>query len=375
MTLKKYLCSSLLLFTLFYYPTISYAQTLQNEPLRNPFLPTFAKQSSNLPNETPLNTTLSHSSLTRNFNISQYKLNFVPALEIKDTLQNICFSGKLSIDGLSNSIFFSGPLEETQYLKKVLSAIDQPTCQITLEAKVISLSNDASKNLGVNWHWEPIPQYKSEDSNSNNTSGNFRFYRSNSLRFGTTINALISKGKAKIIASPHIVTLPGKQGHIFIGDHIPYQIDKHDSGGTYTSTEYIDAGISLKYTPIINSDANMITASVQAEVSTPTLVSELKNYKVTSRKVDTSVRMHSGETLVIGGLITQEEQKTLQKIPFLGDIPLLGNFFKNRTNTNNKTEILLLLTPYISKPGTSPAIYNAEALRLEKFNLNKEILK
>ena len=107
----------------------------------------------------------------------------------------------------------------------------------------------------------------------------------------------------------------------------------------------------------------MITSVVHTEVSTPTLISELKNYKITSRTADTTVRMRDGETLVIGGLINEEEQKRLQKVPFLSNIPLLGELFKNRTTSKTKTEVIMILTPHLTNPGESPAIYDSKLLK------------
>ena len=159
------------------------------------------------------------------------------------------------------------------------------------------------------------------------------------------------------MAKPRIITIPGREASIFIGDHIPVQTEKHDSGGYYTATEYLDAGIKLQYLPLISQDGKMVTAKVHTEVSTPVLISELKNYRITSRTADTHVRMFSGQTLVIGGLISEEEQNSLQKIPFLGDLPLLGKLFSNRTKRRSKIEVMLLLTPHITDAGSSPAIY------------------
>lgn len=124
----------------------------------------------------------------------------------------------------------------------------------------------------------------------------------------------------------------------------------------YAATEYVDAGIKLRYTPIINSDGSMVTAEVHTEVSTPTLVSDLKNYRITSRQADTNVRMKNGETLIIGGLIGEEETKSVQRIPLLSKLPLLGNLFKNTSKRKTNTEVLMFLTPYITEPGQSPAI-------------------
>ena len=238
-----------------------------------------------------------------------------------------------------------------------------------MEAKIIAVSREDSKNLGVRWDWDTIPQRAQEtnngDSDSSNYDGSFKFWRGFAFRFNATLNALINSGKARILATPRIITIPGKEASIFIGDHIPVQTEKHDSSGSYTATEYLDAGIKLQYAPIISEDGKMVTASVHTEVSTPVLISELKNYRITSRTADTNVRMYSGETLVIGGLISEEQQRTMQKVPFLSKIPLLGELFKNRSRSHSKTEVLLLLTPHITEAGASPAIYN-ERLKKEE---------
>lgn len=345
----------------------SCAESTSDQALRNPFQPQDRESFA-----TPLSISSPHLQSLRTpttlTDISCFRINYLTAAEAKEALQSICQNSKITVEPISNNIIFSGPKTEEAQLQKALKFIDIPSKQISLEAKVISISKEKSKNLGINWSWDIIPQKVKNNNNDNEgNNGNFKFYHNYSFNFGASLNALFSKGAAKLLASPHIITLPGKEGKIFIGDHIPYQIDKHDSGGTYTSTEYIDAGITLKYTPIINAEENMITASVHTEISTPTLVSELKNYRVTSRQANTTVRMRSGETLVIGGLMTNEEQKALQKIPFLGDIPLLGNLFKNKTHKNNETEIVLLLTPYISQAGDSPTIYKNKVKSLQQM--------
>lgn len=351
--------STLVLTLALFFNSSAYAQGQipQSLPLRNPFQPTYT-------------TNTSHEALTAKalaglpiHNTYQYKLNYVAATEIKEALQNICISGKISAEALSNTIIFTGSDSEAQNIRQALKSIDVPSYQITLEAKIISLNNEDNKNLGINWSWDKIPQIsKASDtgnsaSDGNDNHGNLKFWHGFSFKFGATLNALQSKGKAKILASPHILTLPGKKASIFIGDHIPVQTEQHNSSGNYTSTEYLDAGIKLEYTPIVNADGTMVTAAVHTEVSTPSLISEIKNYKITSRTVNTNVRMKNGETLVIGGLINEAEQKNLQQIPFLSKLPVLGNLFKNRNHAKAKTEVILILTPYITKAGQSPAIY------------------
>ena len=297
--------------------------------------------------------------------IQTYQLSYAQADELQETLTPL-FQGKITIDKITNSIILQGTEEEHAKLTAMLPKLDAATKQVTLEAKIIALSQEYSKSLGVSWNWDTIPQrsnYNDNENNSNsentenNFGGRFNFWHGYAFRFNTTLNALISSGKAKILARPHIITISGREASIFIGDHIPVQTEKHDSSGTYTATEYLDAGIKLQYTPLISKDGKMVTAKVHTEVSTPVLISELRNYRITSRMADTNVRMFSGETLVIGGLINEEEQNTLQKIPFLGDLPLLGNLFRNRTKKSSKVEVILLLTPHITEAGTSPAIH------------------
>ena len=295
------------------------------------------------------------------------KLDYARAQDLAKSLKDIFGSNRISVDGITNAILFKGSPSEGKRLLKAVNSLDVPTKQVTLEAKIIALNKEDSKNLGVSWNWDKIPQNEElqnkndyDENNGQDFGGNFKFWRKYSFKFNATLNALLAKGKAKILATPSIITIPGKEACIFIGDHIPVQTEKHNSTGSYTTTEYLDAGIKLTYTPIVSGDGKMVTATVHTEVSTPTLVSEMKNYRITSRTADTNVRMLTGETLVIGGLINEEEQKSIQKVPLLSNIPLFGELFKNRTKRKSKTEVIMILTPHITEAGKSPAIYSTE---------------
>ena len=239
-----------------------------------------------------------------------------------------------------------------------------------MEAKILSIEKSEERNLGLQWSWDTLPQYITNQPD-NNSESDARNTGSNSSRGGhfrlgnhthanfcytATLNALVTNGKAKVLATPSLITIPGKEASIFIGSHIPVVTEKHNNGESTYSTEYVDAGIKLTYTPVVSRDG-YITSSVHTEVSMPTLVSELKNYRINSRTADTSVRMRNGETLVIGGLISEEEQKQIQQVPFLSKIPILGALFKNNYTSKRKTEVIMLLTPHLSAAGKSPAIY------------------
>ena len=159
----------------------------------------------------------------------------------------------------------------------------------------------------------------------------------------------MSNGEAKILARPNVLTLNGNKAQIFIGDDIPVVTEKTDSSGKTTSTvEYKKAGILLEYIPQINSQ-NEITAAVHVEVATPILVAEMKNYRITSRMTKTSIRIKDGDTLVIGGLISSVEAGGKNKVPFLGDLPILGKLFQSVSKSKDETEVVIFLKAKIVK--------------------------
>jgi type II secretory pathway component GspD/PulD (secretin) len=283
-----------------------------------------------------------------------YRLNYLSAREAAETLKPLVTS-PLSWDAVSNSLLTLGGPGEQARISEALKVMDAPGRQITLEAKILSLQEEAARELGLQWNWSALPE---GDSDGDSWGGTLHLGHGYSGRFQAVLSALCQSGKAKVLATPRIITLPGKEGSIFIGDHIPVVTEKVSNGTTTSSTEYVDAGIRLSYTPVLSKDG-LITAEVHTEVSTPTLISELKNYRITSRTADTHVRMKEKETLVIGGLISEEEQKRLEAVPLLSKLPLLGELFKFRSRKKNTTEVFMLLTPYISNPGHSPAIYGA----------------
>ena len=308
-----------------------------------------------------------------------FPLNYSKAEEIQKSLSAILTSGKLAAEPASNSLLFNGSPTEARIIKEALQTLDTATQQVTLEAKILSIEKSEEKNLGLQWSWDTLPQYTANPKNKDNDSkaaghasgsshyGHLRLGKHTQAVFcyTATLNALIASGKAKVLATPSLITIPGKEASIFIGSHIPVVTEKHNNGESTYSTEYVDAGIKLTYTPVVSRDG-YITSSVHTEVSTPTLISELKNYRINSRTADTNVRMRNGETLVIGGLISEEEQKQLQQIPFLSKIPLLGALFRNHYKSKSRTEVIMLLTPYLTEAGRSPAIYDETLLPVLK---------
>lgn len=314
------------------------------------------------------------------------KLKYARAIELKKSLDAFSSSLKMKVeaDETSNSLILSGSPNGIERVKNLLVQLDTPQQQVELEAKVVAINNTNSKDIGIDWSWEATPQYpevttenetltvptyatdgttvtgsttitvpKTTVTRSSN-KGVIRFGRNPEgypyeFYYQAKINALISNGNAKMLAQPKVTTINGKEARILIGDRIPIQVDSTDnSGKTTTTTQYVDAGIKLTYTPSINADG-LITAKVHTEVSSPTLVDSIKAYRITTREAETNVRMKDGETMVIGGLIGNDESETRNKVPFLGDLPMLGKLFQSSHTSKNNTEVVIFLTAHIVK--------------------------
>lgn len=268
---------------------------------------------------------------------------------------------RLTIDYATNSLILYGTADEAQKIQKLLSELDIPYRQVALEAEVLAISKERNKDLGIEWLWDSTPQYaeRTDDGEGNatvtrtNNSGIIQFGRNPEgypyeFYYQAKINALVSKGDAQVLAKPTVTTIDGKQAQILIGDRVPVLVDKIQDGTTTTTIEYVDAGIKLTYLPRINSD-DFITVNVRTEVSSATLVSDMKAYKITTREAETSVRLQNGQTMVIGGLIGNTDSETRKAVPFFSNLPLIGTLFKNFSKSHNDTEVVIFLTPRIVK--------------------------
>lgn len=292
-------------------------------------------------------------------------------------------AGRVLVNRGTNTLVLYGTPAEAMAAERILRKLDVPARQVSLEAKVISIQKDASKKLGVEWQWSAVPQYPDTRTvydqysySATDPSGHSVNVRESVPRTETDrqwqggtvpgivqfgrgpegnpyefyyearINALVTEGKAKILARPNITTLQGREAVINIGGSVPVPTVSTTNSTTTTSVEYKDAGIILRYTPRVNEDG-FITATVHTEVSSPLYVEEMKAYRFQRRSADTTVRLKDGETMVIGGLIGSEESRSLSKIPFLGDLPILGPFFRSARHSRSESEIMIFLTAHV----------------------------
>lgn len=301
--------------------------------------------------------------------------------KIDDKDKKTAINNKVMIDESENTISFYGTLRQYEQIKNFLQQQDKPQKQVSLEAKVTAIQKDAAKDLGVSWEWSKLPQSPEHEitydtvkhtvinedgskeeitdylpvdevtrkwNDDENIPGVIRFGKGvdgypYEFYYAAKIDALISDGKANILARPNITTIQGKEAVINIGSEVPVPTVSTTNSTTTTSIKYREAGIILKCTPRVNEDG-IITVKVHTEVSSPMYVEDMKAYRFQKRSADTIVRLKDGQTMVIGGLIGSDEAKQVSKIPFLGDIPILGNLFKHIQKSKSDTEVMIFLT-------------------------------
>ena len=273
---------------------------------------------------------------------------------------------RVLVDRATNTLLFYGTEAEALSVREIISALDVAPKQVSLEARVVAVSKQAAKELGVDWAWSALPQYPRVRRNDN---GSWEVSERNAgtggtsapgiIRFGrgpeglpyefyytAAIRALITDGRAKMLARPNITTVQGHEALINIGAEVPVPRVSTSNSVTTSGVEYREAGIILRYTPRVTADGSIV-ARVHTEVSTPVYVDDLKAYRFQKRSADTTVRLRNGETMVIGGLIDSDESRSLAKIPFLGDIPVLGAFFRSVRTSKTETELMIFLTAHV----------------------------
>ena len=265
-------------------------------------------------------------------------------------------------------------LAKSQSQGKIIDLLQilHPT-QIRLEAQIVEINSNDAKDLGIQYgqngsggifsfgenhdRTTTTETYTYTDENGRTQVGTYTYgshvtpfhnnpYKWVAQRFGSinaTIRALVSDGKARILSRPSVVTLSGEQATIQIGGQIPYTTTNTNGN---TNTNWRDYGIILQFKPVVDAQ-NRINSMVHAEVSN--ISDERVNGLpiITTRSADSVINLNSGAPIVIGGLMNSEESKRVSKIPLLGDIPILGEFFKHTARTRDKRELIVVVTPYL----------------------------
>lgn len=241
-----------------------------------------------------------------------------------------------------HSITVAGSKAVLNRIRSELKTLDVAQQQVNIRATIIELNKSKAREMGLS--------YLSDTWSKDTSVGGY-----NGFSFTVTGSHEETLGKGKVLARPNVTVFDGREATIMMGDQVPVftsESDSTDSDADVTMTvEYKDVGVQLEVTPRINDlAAGTITMSVAPTISTITEWVESGNNKapqISERSVNTTIRVQSGQTILIGGLLKEEEIKSIKAIPFLSKLPVLGELFKSRSIDKSDTEIIIAITPTI----------------------------
>lgn len=256
----------------------------------------------------------------------------------------------------SNMLILTGPEDALKRAKGVLENVDVPQKQVLIQVKITDIALDDSKSFGFQWSWsqssitEMVFSPTGEDIPNMAVMGQDYtpwHFRRTPQAFTVMMDALFQTGEAKLLANPSVAVLNNHEASFFIGDKILYPVIAGVSQGTTLyDINSEEVGIGIDVAPQIGDDGN-ITLYIHPYVSSITgyLQTPQGSYPQTARReTQTTIMVKDGETIVIGGLLKDNEIRSLKKFPILGDLPLLGEIFRHRTKQKIHSEVMIMIT-------------------------------
>ena len=313
---------------------------------------------------------------------------------------------KIVADKATNSLVITAKPEEFQVLEPIIIKLDIPRKQVYVEALIMEITSDLSVSVGVNWTAggkTDLP-FGADDGvafGGSNTSALGVLDETGALalpsgltagvvsfpitiggitfsNLAAIINAAQTDNDFNVIATPQLMTLDNEEATVVVAENIPFST-RVDEGTAVTdraiqSLEYRDVGVTLKVTPQIN-EKRFVKLKIYQEKSS--VVSETSQISATQvvlapttrkRTAETNVQVRDGQTVVIAGLVGDDVDVSVTKVPCLGDIPMLGWLFKSEKRTTRRTNLLIFLTPYIvATPQEAEEIYRQKASYMDEL--------
>ncbi len=259
----------------------------------------------------------------------------------------------------STLLAISGSPQTVRAALDILKKIDVPIAQIVLDTAVYEVSETGARNLGLQLGTPVLSTVFSEvqpQAGSFATAAPFLGLQQltrTPLSLQAQLNILISSGQGRVLADPRIATISGRTATIRAGDNIPYVQQGSGALGAVTSTVLtFSTGVTLDITPIANPDGR-ISVNIHPIINTETGVTSQQVPQISSREAQTTVNLRDGETVIIGGLIQESDLDANNKIPLLGDLPLIGGAFRNKDASRSRNELIILVTPHLVAPDGS----------------------
>ena len=284
-----------------------------------------------------------------------FPIKYANPNDLGKQLAGVIPSNSYAIDPRTDTVIVSGTPEIIQSARNFLALTDVPAPQVVFEVKVLDITHNGNLNVGMQYSGSsPLDLFENclecppgtvvpVQTFSGNPIAPQPFTR-NALFVQATLNYLITHNEAQLLANPRVAALDNQQANLLVGQTYPLVYYSPQSG--QFQAQYIDIGVKLIITPTVNTDG-YITTVMHVERSFITgLVQQFPI--LDNRKVDSILRVKDGDTIVLGGLLDDESTVSVSKVPLLGDIPILGVFFKNVQKTKTHQEVVFLITPHIT---------------------------
>lgn len=285
------------------------------------------------------------------------RLQFADAEELKPSLADMLSQrGKLQVDTRTNALIVSDIPGYVAKIAAMASDLDSRTPQVEIVSKLVDVSLDESKNLGIVWSannirpaGSPVGGSAGVDAPTTGALGNLLIGTVQSWgQLDAAIDALARSKKANVVSNPNITTVNNREAKILVGQKIPLIVA--DQAGN-AITQLTKIGIQMHVTPHVNSD-HTITMDMHTEVSELSSQATVQGgVIIQTSEADTRVLVENGDTAVIGGLMRNVQTELRTGIPVLQDLPLLGWLFRNTNKVNDKRDLVIFVTPRLIEAG------------------------
>lgn len=283
-----------------------------------------------------------------------FNITYADKNKIKDELKTLDIDEKNIYANMeTGTVSVTGTPYQLEEAAKRISSIDKPVSQCLLVAQLIEINHGHSLDLGMKYTLPTFSHAGTDDATSKSLPGNVW----EKLTFSASSSASRELSKGKIIARPMIMMLNGQEGIVNFGDKVPVLSTTTTSSATQVTVDYKDVGTTLKVTPVINQQTGEISMKID------TVISNISKWitsgqttapQIASRAATTSAHLHSGQSFVIGGLMSVNELDNLSGIPGLMDLPILGKMFSYHSVSKTYAEVYIMITPYIVTDDIDP---------------------
>ena len=272
-----------------------------------------------------------------------YTIGFGTAKDVADAVRASVPGIRVTQDARSNQIVVVGTQAQQEEVRKILAGLDIQLLNVMIEVRVIDISVSDLQNLGLRWGLTGDPPTNVIQVVGDAAANQIRVGVATFSIFGA-ITALVDQQKARVLSAPRVAVLDNNEAEVNLGEEIP--IPATDASGRVTFS-FKPVGVILKILPKINRDG-LITTKVSPEVSSVITLLQPGNIpRLSTRKATTTVTVRSGESIILGGMISTQERIQVVKVPLLGDIPLIGFLFRFTSTDRRETEVIFIITPQI----------------------------